>query len=211
MKVWIACLMGIAVLSIASGQVAKESASDLAAREPRAFVLGMVEKPGIAQRVTKELTLLRAIDAAGGTKSGKIAVVIRHGRQVEMDIVGLRSKQSSDFPLKPWDVVFIKASHDGKIERAHAAVPSSVAAVGDLLSPQLVPFVRKLTALEALMNAGGWMDYGDADLVFVIRNSTVMSLDMRELQRDPSKNPELQPWDIVWHPSGPDFWEGVRP
>lgn len=80
------------------------------------YVMGQVEKPGVIE-LTKGMTMLRAIAAAGGPKGGAelgSVLLIRndgHNRgeaiRVDLELSTLRKNLNHDLPLQSYDVVYV--------------------------------------------------------------------------------------------------------
>ncbi len=75
---------------------------------------------------------------------------------------------------------------------------------GDVKSPQRVPFTPDLTILSAINAAGGFTDYADQKKVRLLRDGEVMTVNVTEIRRDPSKDVRLKPGDSIEVPQS--FW-----
>jgi len=87
------------------------------------------------------------------------------------------------------------------------AVPNSARFVdvgGDVRAPQRVPFTADLTLLGAINAAGGFTEYADQSKVKLLRDGSATTVNVKEVRRDPSKDPKLRPGDKVEVPQS--FW-----
>lgn len=87
------------------------------------------------------------------------------------------------------------------------SVPSTARFVdvgGDVRSPQRVPFTPDLTLLGAINASGGFTEYANQSKVRLLREGDVLIIDVREIRRDPSKDPRLVPGDKIEVPQS--FW-----
>ncbi|MGD9503310.1 MAG: polysaccharide biosynthesis/export family protein [Syntrophobacteraceae bacterium] len=78
---------------------------------------------------------------------------------------------------------------------------------GEVANPGLVPLQGKITALQAIMQAGGFKNTGDMKCVVLLRKQTSLTpmfvvLDLNADLRDPSQHNDIliQPFDIVFVP-----------
>ncbi|MDX2080692.1 MAG: polysaccharide biosynthesis/export family protein [Terrimicrobiaceae bacterium] len=87
------------------------------------------------------------------------------------------------------------------------AVPTSARFVdvgGDVRGPQRVPFTPDLTVLGAINAAGGFSEYANQSKVRLLRDNQVITVDVKEIRRDPSRDLKLRPGDKIEVPRS--FW-----
>ncbi len=75
---------------------------------------------------------------------------------------------------------------------------------GDVRSPQRVPFTPDLTVLGAINASGGFTEYADQGKVRLLRDNQVVSINIKDVRRDPSKDIKLKPGDKIEVPRS--FW-----
>jgi polysaccharide export outer membrane protein len=75
---------------------------------------------------------------------------------------------------------------------------------GDVRAPQRVAFTPDLTVLGAITAAGGFTEYADQSKVRLLRDGNVITLSIREVRKDPSKDMRLKPGDKIEVPQS--FW-----
>jgi polysaccharide biosynthesis/export protein VpsN len=86
-------------------------------------------------------------------------------------------------------------------------VPNQVRFVnvgGDVKTPKRVEFTSDLTVLGAINAAGGFTDFADQTKVRLLRDGHVTMVNVKEVRRDPTKDPLLKPGDTVEVPQS--FW-----
>ncbi len=70
----------------------------------------------------------------------------------------------------------------------------------DLKHPQMVPFTSEITLLSAIVAGGDFNEFADRRFVYLVRSGKKQKIDLKPLRSDPSKDPKLEPWDIVYLP-----------
>jgi len=75
---------------------------------------------------------------------------------------------------------------------------------GDVKSPQRVAFTADLTLLGAITASGGFNEYADQGKVRLLSDGKVTVVNVKEVRRDPSKDPRLKPGDKIEVPRS--FW-----
>ena len=75
---------------------------------------------------------------------------------------------------------------------------------GDVKTPRRVEFTPDLTILGAINASGGFTEYADQTKVRLMRDGKSMTINIREVRRDPSKDMRLKPGDIIEVPQS--FW-----
>jgi len=75
---------------------------------------------------------------------------------------------------------------------------------GDVRAPQRVAYTPDLTVLGAITAAGGFTEYADQSKVRLMRDGKVITLSIRDVRKDPSKDVPLKPGDKIEVPQS--FW-----
>lgn len=74
---------------------------------------------------------------------------------------------------------------------------------GEVKQPQRVPYTEDMTLLAAINAAGGLSEFSDRR-VQLSRGGQKQIYDIREIRKDPSKDPKVQPGDVIYVPRS--FW-----
>lgn len=74
---------------------------------------------------------------------------------------------------------------------------------GEVKQPQRVPYTEDMTLLAAINAAGGLSEFSDRR-VQLSRGGQKQVYDIREIRKDPSKDPKVQPGDVIYVPRS--FW-----
>jgi protein involved in polysaccharide export with SLBB domain len=69
--------------------------------------------------------------------------------------------------------------------------------VGEVKSPQRVPFTPDLTVLSAINAAGGFSAFADQRRIRLLRGQQVTIIDAKKIRTDPSRDVQLEPGDQV--------------
>jgi polysaccharide biosynthesis/export protein VpsN len=75
---------------------------------------------------------------------------------------------------------------------------------GDVKTPRRVEFTPDLTLLGAISAAGGFTDFADPTKVRLLRDGHASLVNIKEIRRQPSKDPQLKPGDTIEVPQS--FW-----
>ena len=75
---------------------------------------------------------------------------------------------------------------------------------GDVKSPRRVEFTADLTVLGAINAAGGFTEFADQAKVRLLRDGRASAINIKEIRKDPSKDPRLKPGDTIEVPKS--FW-----
>ena len=80
--------------------------------------------------------------------------------------------------------------------------PSSdyVVVEGNFVHPGLVPYASGLMFFEAIRKAGGVVGFANVRAIYLVRCGKKQKIDLKLLRSDPSKEPVLVPWDIIYLP-----------
>lgn len=175
-------------------------------RSQRFFVSGSVQQPGTFPITDIPLTLIDAINAAGGLTDQADLFDVRLSRGNETNIVPLyeilfEGDVSQNLVLRHGDVVHVAPN-----ERRHAFI------LGEVLEPQSIPLTnRPMSLTQALATVGGIQEgRADGRGVYVIRNSKyegvvdVYQLDMsRAWALALGDQFVLEPRDVVYVSAAP--------
>jgi polysaccharide export outer membrane protein len=124
----------------------------------------------------------------------KNAYVMRGGKKLAIDFYKLviGGDTSQDIQLKPNDLIFVPDTFQQRIR-----------VVGAVKTPGIFPFMDGMTALDAVLSAGGFNDYASQNNVEVVRKGADKVENIRVRLKDVindgevSKNLLLKPGDIV--------------
>ena len=170
------------------------------------YVQGEVKTPKVI-KLTKDLTILRAISEAGGVTDhaapGQVVIIRRQGDQraripVNLDKLVEAPDPSADLPLKPNDVVFVPFF-----------VPPSADSVyvqGEVKTPKVIKLTKDLTVLRAISDAGGVTQLAASSRVVIIRGEgdkrERIQVDLDKLMKEPDKGADvpLKPNDVIFVP-----------
>ncbi len=75
---------------------------------------------------------------------------------------------------------------------------------GDVKTPRRVEFTPDLTVLGAISAAGGFTEFADTTKVRLLRDGHASLVNIKEIRKDPSKDPRLKPGDTLEVPQS--FW-----
>jgi polysaccharide biosynthesis/export protein VpsN len=75
---------------------------------------------------------------------------------------------------------------------------------GDVKTPKRVEFTPDLTVLGAINAAGGFTEFADQSKVRLLRDGNVTLVNIKEIRKEPAKDPRLKPGDTVEVPQS--FW-----
>ncbi|MBZ0156188.1 MAG: polysaccharide biosynthesis/export family protein [Alphaproteobacteria bacterium] len=165
----------------------------------KVYVLG----EGVAQRASsgeitlrRQTTLMQLLAQLGSLKEADLrnAYVIRNGQKMAADFYKLVAKGDSaqDIPLEPNDVIFIPEKPDQRIR-----------VVGAVRTPGIIPYVEGMSALDAVLSAGGFTEFASQNGVVVIRKEenevTTIEAKLKDVinSSDTGSNVLLKPGDLV--------------
>ncbi len=148
----------------------------------------------------KNTTLLQLLAQLGSFKDAdlKNAYLLRGGKKVRADFVALvaTGDASRDIRLAANDVVYIPDNFDQRIR-----------VMGAVRTPTTLSYVEGMTALDAVLSAGGFTEFASENSVLVVRfdgekvkNIEVKLKDVMNGRAD--KNVTLHPGDIINVKSG---------
>jgi polysaccharide export outer membrane protein len=170
------------------------------------FVQGEVKTPKVI-KLTRDLTVLRAIAEAGGVTDqgarGQVVVVRRQGDQrvripVDLDKLVEAPDSRVDLPLKPNDVVFVPFLIPPSAELVYVQ--------GEVKTPKVVKLTKDLTVLRAISEAGGFTQLAASGRVVLIRGEgdkrERIQVDVDKLMKNPEPGADvpLKPNDVIFVP-----------
>ena len=71
---------------------------------------------------------------------------------------------------------------------------------GAVKSPMRVPFTPDMTLMSAINAAGDFNDYADPKKVHLVRGNSVKIVNCKEIRRNPSLDPKVEPGDSIQVP-----------
>lgn len=148
----------------------------------------------------KNTSLLQLMAQLGSLRDAdfKRAYLLRKGKKLNVDFVALITlgDNSEDVQLATNDVIYIPDNFSQRIR-----------IIGAVRTPTTVPYVEGMTALDAVLSAGGFTDFADQNDVVIVRNDGARVRSLRGKLNDVlngniSRNVLLLPGDIVTVHSG---------
>ncbi len=171
-------------------------------------IVGAVTSPGeyqvrendrIIDIVARAGGLLYINDYMGGRTVAnlKSSYLSRRGVKLDVDFDKLLrlGDMNYNLPVEEGDFIYISQAED-----------SAIFVLGEVMQPQLIPYNRDITIVEALSRAGGFTEKGEKSRVIVLRNSTTQNefiyVDVEKLLYGDSEenNLILKQNDIVFVP-----------
>lgn len=124
----------------------------------------------------------------------KEAYIIRDNQKLPIDFYALAVKGdiSQNITIEPNDVIFIPPSDSA----------GQIQIVGEVNSPQTIPYRPGLKILDVILQAGGLTEYASANKTKIIRKNGDKTEEIKVkvkdvLKGDISKNITLQPGDLI--------------
>lgn len=145
------------------------------------------------RRATSLLQLLAQLGSLKGADLNA-AYVLRDRQRLPVDFAALvaGTDLSQDIPLRPNDLIVIPETMERRIR-----------VVGAVKTPGLIAFTEGMTALDAVLSAGGFTEFANMNSVLVVRRegTSVKDIEVRlkdvVKRGDVRKNILLQPGDLV--------------
>jgi len=187
--------------------------------KPDAFsISGSVKNPGVYPFVFGSFRLIDAVATAGGlatvtsgTRGDRYeladlanAYIVRNGRVLPVDFIEAIAKGNPlhNIPLMNGDAIHIPSLDNGKIT-----------VLGEVGSPDCIPFQPGLTLLQAIGYAGGLKETNSWDVKVIrggLKNPVVFTMDIVDIQKGRRMDFALKPRDIVFVPrSGISEWNVI--
>jgi len=147
--------------------------------------------------ILKSNTTLLQLLAQLGSLAGadlKSAYVLRSGNKLPVNFMKLINDGdvSQDVDLRRGDVIFIPPDLENRIK-----------VVGAVKSPGLFPYIKGMTALDAVLSAGGFTEFASQNSVTIVRQeggeTKNIPVRLKDVIKDGdlSKNVSLKPGDLV--------------
>jgi polysaccharide biosynthesis/export protein len=166
------------------------------------YVTGEVVRPGAIPLLPGMMAVQAIVQAGGLTPTSKTdeAVVIRQiengtPRTIKLQISAVLSNGEPDFPLQPGDVIYVPKSD------------IRVYVGGEVTKPGTEPLDGRITALAAVMSAGGFTNSASPHNAILLRDSSdhkpqVFRLHLDEVMKG-GADTVLHPYDVVFVPKSP--------
>jgi polysaccharide export outer membrane protein len=128
------------------------------------FVRGEVAQPGM-HMLHKQMTLLHFISMVGGVTEQadlKRAYLLRNNQRMPVNFYELliEGDLTQNLVLKPDDLIFIPDNFDQR-----------VTVLGEVKTPQIIPFRDGLTILDAILMAGGFTKFARRNGTKIVRHN----------------------------------------
>jgi len=118
---------------------------------------------------------------------------MRNGSKLKIDFEQLVAKGdvTKDVELEPNDLIYLPGG-----------LSSRIRVIGAVQKPSLIPYFEGITALDAVLSAGGFTDYASKNDVLIVRRegSIVSNIEVKlkdVMNGNLKKNVYLKPGDIV--------------
>lgn len=173
------------------------------------YISGAVKEPGLYE-MTSEASLMELIAKAGGVipERGNVAYILRestenplsHKDPVKVDLKGLLDKgdMSLNLILQSGDVVYIP------LEKALDLAESKIYVEGEVRRPGVYDYQLGLTALNAIIMAGGFGKFAAPNRTRIIRKQgdkqEIIKIDLNDVKKGKIPDIELRPGDRIHVP-----------
>jgi polysaccharide export outer membrane protein len=144
----------------------------------------------------RNTTLMQLLAQLGSFRNADLngAYILRDGKKLSNDFFKLivKGDVSQNIPLKPNDIIFIPDNFEKRI-----------LVVGAVRTPIVIQFREGLTALDAILNAGGFTEFAKQNDVLIVRKtgSEIKNIEVRLKDvikdGDISKDVPLRPGDLI--------------
>ena len=143
----------------------------------------------------KNTSLIQLLAQVGSLKSADLrnAYILRGGQKLPVDFLRIVAKGdiSQDVQLESNDVIYIPDNFDQRIR-----------VTGAVRMPATLPYSEGITALDAVLSAGGFTEFASQNSVMVVRKDgdAIKNIEVKlkdVMYGEVNKNVVLQPGDIV--------------
>jgi polysaccharide biosynthesis/export protein len=174
----------------------KVSVSIVGFSSQKIYVGGEVGQPG-AIPLDSDLSVASALIRAGGTKDTaelKDVVLVRGTEHRTIDVSSILTRNAPDVALQPGDMIYVPKS------------TVNIYVGGEVSQPGLETLQGNITALMAVIKAGGALHTASLRSVILIRNNTssgkpeVRKIDLRATLKGTGEDIALQPFDVIYVP-----------
>ena len=159
----------------------------------KVYILGPGMQNGTGEIALKNnMTLVQLLSRTGALKGDPDgSYVLRNGKKLNVDFASLfKGDVSKDLPLKSGDIIYISDSVNGQIR-----------VIGAVEKPTLIPYKNGMTALDAVIYAGGFNEFASRNNVYVIRKTGGKTVKLRAKLKDvmdgSAGDVALMPGDLV--------------
>jgi polysaccharide export outer membrane protein len=151
--------------------------------------------PSGAVTLRRNTTLLQLLAQLGSLQNVDLnnSYILRNGQKLNVDFYKLVAKGnvSQDIRLKPNDIIFLPDNFDKRIK-----------VVGAVKNPGIIQYTEGITALDAILSAGGFTEFANQNNVIVVRKegNEVKNIEVNlkdVINGDIDKNLLLKPGDLV--------------
>ncbi len=153
--------------------------------------------PGQSGQITlhRHTTLLQLLTQFGSLSDVNFAdaYLMRNGSKLKVDFEQLVAKGnvSLDVELESNDLIYLPGG-----------LSSRIRVIGEVKTPSLIPFFEGITALDAVLSAGGFTDFASKNDVLIVRRegNAVSNIEVKlkdVMNGNLKKNVYLKPGDIV--------------
>lgn len=151
--------------------------------------------PSGAVTLRRNTTLLQLLAQLGSLQNVDLnnSFILRNGQKLNVDFYKLvvKGNVSQDIQLKPNDIIFLPDNFDKRIK-----------VVGAVKNPGIIQYTEGITALDAILTAGGFTEFANQNNVIVVRKegNEVKNIEVRlkdVINGDINKDLLLKPGDLV--------------
>ena len=161
----------------------------------KVYVFGSGVKPGVYE-LSRKTTLLQLLCSVGDLKLSDLdnAYLLRSGKKVKINMHQLYTEGdlSQDMQLEVNDYLFIPIMGE-----------KSIYVLGAVNNPKAIEFRDGITAIEAILDSGGFTKFAGLNDIIVKRNEAGKDIKIKVMAKDiikkgdTSKNVKLKPGDYV--------------
>ena len=157
---------------------------------------GTAGTPSGVITLRRDTTLMQLLAQLGTLSSADLnsSYVLRDGKKLSPDFYRLIVKGdiSQDIQLRPNDIIFIPDNFEKRIR-----------IVGAVKNPGVIPYKEGLTALDAVLSAGGFTEFAKQNDVVIVRkegnNIKNINARLKDMVKDGdiTKDVDLKPGDLI--------------